>query len=163
MDAIDEREWREFRATAPELADTGERLLFQGSELAAAFLATVAPDAGPRVHPVFPVLALGHLWLFIVNVSPKYRDLKRNAWFALHSLPAAGGGEEFYVRGHATEIGDPGVKQRVVLAVEGRQGRSDSEALFRCTLRSVLYTRWDNWGTESAWPRYSKWEAPARN
>ena len=96
-------------------------------------------------------------------MSLKYRDLKRNAWFALHSLPTAAGGEEFYVRGHATEIADTAVKERVVLAVEGRQGSSDFEVLFRCTLRSVPYTRWDNWGTERAWPSYSTWEASARN
>jgi hypothetical protein len=161
MEVKDEGEWLDFRTGAPELAETGERLFFQGSEVAAAFLATVAPDRGPRVHPVFPVLALENLWLSIVNMSPKYPDLKRNEWFALHSLPTVGAGEEFYVRGHATEIVDLKMKKRVVRAVEGRQGSSDFEALFQCTLRSVLYTRWDHWGTEKAWPSYSKWEAVA--
>ena len=157
-----ELEWMDFAAAAPELAETGQRLLYQGSEIASAFLATVAPDLGPRVHPVFPVLALGNLWLFVVNISPKYRDLRRNSWFALHALPTTTGGEEFYVRGHATETEDTTEKSRVALAIEGRQGSADFEALFRCTLRSVLYTRWDHWGTARAWPSYSKWQASPR-
>jgi hypothetical protein len=71
--------WGEFETASPALAGTGLRLLYQGSDLASAFLATVAPDGGPRVHPVFPVVSGGQLWLFIVNMSPKYRDLVRNA------------------------------------------------------------------------------------
>ena len=134
-------------------------LYVTGSETASAFLATVAPDLGPRVHPVFPVLAFGQLWLFIVNMSPKYRDLIRNAWFALHTLPTRAGGEEFYVRGHASEIEDTELTGRVVLATDGRQGSSDFEALFRCTLQNALYTQWDRWGTAQAWPHYTKWQA----
>jgi len=154
-----EMEWSDFAAAAPEIEKAGRQLLYQGSETASAFLATVAPDLGPRVHPVFPVLALGNLWLFIVRMSPKYRDLTRNAWFALHTLPTQAGGEEFYVRGHASEITDARVKGRVVLATDGRQGSSDFEVLFRCSLLSALYTRWDHWGSAQAWPSYSKWRA----
>ena len=89
------KRWIEFERESPDLAARGHELLYQGSETASAFLATVAPDQGPRVHPVFPVLAVGDLWLFIVNVSPKYRDLLRNQQFALHTLPPPAGGEEF--------------------------------------------------------------------
>ena len=32
MEATDEGEWLDFRTAAPELAETGERLFFQGSE-----------------------------------------------------------------------------------------------------------------------------------
>ena len=98
--------WGEFETASPALAGTGLRLLYQGSDLASAFLATVAPDGGPRVHPVFPVVSGGQLWLFIVNMSPKYRDLVRNGRFALHLFPLPEGGEEFYVRGRAEPIED---------------------------------------------------------
>ena len=149
--------WREFEAASPALAGTGLRLLYQGSDLASAFLATVAADGGPRVHPIFPVVADGELWMFIVEVSPKYRDLVANGQFALHALPVPDGGEEFYVRGRANLVENPEVKARVVAATDGRQGGQDFEALFRCALRSVLYTKWDNWGTAAAWPSYEKW------
>ena len=151
--------WASFQSSNSELAHTGKRLFYQGNALASAFLATVAPDQGPRVHPVFPALALGELWLFIVDMSPKYRDLVRNRWFALHSLPTAEGGEEFYVRGQAELIKDPVEKSRVVAAIDTNQGTLEFEALFQCMLTSVLYTKWDKWGTAESWPNYAKWQA----
>ena len=149
--------WGEFETASPALAGTGLRLLYQGSDLASAFLATVAPDGGPRVHPVFPVVSGGQLWLFIVNMSPKYRDLVRNGRFALHSFPLPEGGEEFYVRGRAEHIVDAAAKKKVVAATDGRQGNLDFEALFRCALQRVLHTKWKDWGTKSTWPSYTKW------
>jgi hypothetical protein len=151
------KHWSEFERESPEIAGKGRQLLYQDSETASAFLATVAPDQGPRVHPIFPVLASGDLWLFIVNMSPKYRDLTRNQQFALHSLPTAEGGEEFSVRGFAFEVTESQTKINVVQATSHRQGRSDFEALFQCQLQSVLYTKWENWGTSEAWPSYTKW------
>lgn len=158
-----QKRWIDLERESPELSASGLRLLYQGSETASAFLATVAPDRGPRVHPIFPVVASGDLWLFIVNISPKYRDLTRNQRFALHSLPTPEGGEEFYVRGRAIEVTDAQTRAGIVSATGQRQGRSDFEALFRCELSSVLYTKWDNWGTSEAWPNYRKWSAGGRS
>jgi hypothetical protein len=154
-----ERAWAEFAAAEPALAAAGERLMYQGNAIAGAFLATVAPDGGPRLHPVSPVLAGGDLWLFIVSMSPKYRDLVRNGRYALHSLPLAGGGEEFHLRGGATAVEDRAEKERIAAATGGRLGSHDFEALFRCTVGSALHVRWENWGTAAAWPAYAKWRA----
>ncbi len=149
--------WKVLESGNPELAEHGRRLLYQEQEIAAAYLATVAPDGGPRVHPVFPVLADSELWLFIVAMSPKFRDLERNGHYALHSFPLQGGGEEFHIRGTAQHVSDTGVKAAVVATTQGRQGTQEFEMLFRCEISSALYTRWDNWGTEAAWPNYLKW------
>lgn len=149
--------WVDLMSANPELASTGTRLLYQGSEIASAFLATVGPDSTPRVHPVFPVLALDSLWLFIVNISPKYRDLKSSGRFALHSFPIPGGGEEFHLRGVAVEHKDFSIKKAVSDSTDNRQGTLDFEALFECRIASALYTYWENWGTENAWPHYEKW------
>jgi uncharacterized pyridoxamine 5'-phosphate oxidase family protein len=149
--------WAEFAARSQSLADAGAQLLYQGSDVASAFLATVAPDGGPRVHPICPVIAHGELWMFIVNMSPKYRDLIRNGHFALHAMLVPEGGEEFYVRGTAEQVEDESVKEGVVSATDGRQGRLEFEMLFRCGLVSALHTKWENWGTAAMWPRYEKW------
>jgi hypothetical protein len=149
--------WRGFAHTAPDLAAAGERLLYQGEAVASAFLATVAHDGGPRVHPVSPVLADGELWLFVVNISPKYRDLVRNGRYALHALPPPGGGEEFFLRGRAELIEDTTMRTRVVAATDGRQGNHPFEALARLTIEHALHTRWDHWGTAQAWPNHAKW------
>jgi len=149
--------WNEFERESPEVAAAGRRLFYQGNEIASAFLATVAPDGGPRVHPVCPVFADRELWLFIVDLSPKFRDLMRNGAYALHSFPLPEGGQEFHLRGRVEPVTDASRKSSIVASTGGRQGTLDFEALFRCSLQSALYTRWDNWGTASAWPQYAKW------
>lgn len=155
--------WSAFARTAPDLARIGERLFYQEDDIAMAYLATVAPDGGPRVHPVCPVITQSELALFIVNLSPKYRDLKRNGMYALHarqgSATDASTNEEFHLRGSAQEISDPKVKGELVESLSGRQGTQEFEALFICTVTSALHTRWRNWGTEEAWPEFSKWVA----
>lgn len=155
--------WADLERSNPPLAAAGARLLYQGAEHASAFLATVGPGMVPRVHPVFPVLCDGALWLFIVAMSPKYRDLRRNGKFALHSFPAPEGGQEFHLRGSARERTDPGIKAIVSAATGHRQGTLDFEVLFECNLESALYTHWDGWGTEKAWPRYSRWVSESVN
>ena len=151
--------WSNLESDNPDLAAKGRKLLYQEDNYASAFLATAGSDCHPRVHPVFPVLSHGSLWLFIVNISPKYRDLKRNSKFALHSFPVPGGGEEFHILGRAEEITDPDQRVTISEATGNRQGTMDFESLFECKLTSVLHTHWDNWGTERAWPSYSKWIA----
>ncbi len=139
------------------LAIDGVRLLYQDKPIAAAFLATVSEAGKPRVHPIFPVVTDKGLWFFIVNMSPKYRDLIANKHYALHAMPSETGGEEFYVTGDAVEVTDAAIKAEVIAATGGAQGNADFEALFECHLEHVLYTKWDNWGTEKAWPNYTKW------
>ncbi len=141
------------------MAAAGERLLYQNADVAGAYLATVAADGGPRLHPIFPVVAAGQLWMFIVAMSPKYGDLCRDGRMALHSLPTAGGGEEFYLRGRAYAEEDAELKAQIVQATDARQGNADFEMLFRCELQHVLHTTWDNWGSAAAWPNYDKWRA----
>jgi len=149
--------WTELETAEPEIASAGRELLYQGSDFAQALLATADANGHPRVHPVFPVLTDGNLWLFIVNLSPKYRDLTSRGHFALHSVPTPEGGKEFHLRGRVEET--PSQKAAVSAATGGRQGALDFEALFRCDITSALYTHWDNWGTENAWPNYRKWTA----
>jgi hypothetical protein len=151
--------WDTFAAAMPDMAERGRALLYQGSDIASAFLATVSAAGNPRLHPVCPVIGEGDLWLFIVNLGPKYKDLQTNGRFALHSSLVPGGGQEFYIRGRAEEVPEPETKARVVAATEGRQGGLDFEALFRCRLQHALVTTWANWGTAETWPTFEKWAA----
>lgn len=151
--------WSRFEAEAPEIALAGRRLLSaDGSGVA--YLATVRKDGGPRVHPVMPVLAGGSLYAFVVNLGWKYRDLVRDGRYALHSAPAAEGGEEFYITGPARESSDPGERGRVREVCGGRLGGHDFEALFELGIDRALHTKWANWGTADTWPEYHKWPAP---
>ena len=152
--------WAGFSASAPEMSAAGARLLGTAAS-GAAYLATVPRDGGPRVHPVMPVLADGGLYVFVVNLSYKYRDLIRDGRYALHSAPGAEGGEEFYLAGPAVSIPAAGVRAGVVAASGGRLGHSEFEVLFELRIVTALHTSWANWGTSQAWPSYQKWAAPA--
>ncbi len=148
--------WGEFETAAPELGASGRRLLYQG-ETGAGFLGTVRKDGGPRLHPIFPILADGELFAFIVNFGWKYRDLLRDGRYALHSFPTVEGAEEFYVTGRATPITDAGRRAEVTAATGGRQGNAEFEALFSLDIERALHTHWAGWGTENAWPTFTKW------
>src|SRR5206468_9867762 len=73
------------------------------------FLATVRPDGGPRVHPVTPWMADGHVYVRMYRTSRKVADLRRDPRFALHSMMDNddGVGGEFAVSGLASEVDDP--------------------------------------------------------
>ena len=96
--------WKEFTQQAPELAAFG-KARFDGG---VAYLGTVRPDGGPRVHPVTPILG-EQLFLFMEPTSPKGNDLRRDGRYTLHCAveDSGGGAGEFYVRGRAEVTDDP--------------------------------------------------------
>ena len=103
--------WLDFSRQAPELAAFGEARFRSG----VAYLGTLRADGGPRVHPVTPILG-EQLFLFMEPTSPKGKDLRRDARYALHcSVANSEGGEgEFYVRGRVVLITDPLVRSQAV-------------------------------------------------
>ena len=68
--------WTAFEDLAPALAGAGRKQLYQW-EIGLAFLATVRPDGGPRVHPVCPVIGPDGLHILVVP-GPKQADLRRD-------------------------------------------------------------------------------------
>lgn len=107
------KRWADFAASAPELARFGAERL--GS--AVAYIATVAADGTPRVHPVTPIIA-DELYVFMEPTSPKGQDLQRGSAYTLHCGVAnsSGGQGEFYVRGHGRLVTDPAERARAVAA-----------------------------------------------
>lgn len=105
--------WKEFAQQAPELAAFGKTRF--GSEVA--YLGTLRPDGGPRVHPVTPIIG-EQLFLFMEPTSPKGNDLRRDGRYTLHcSVEDSGGGNgEFYVRGRAMFTDDPVMREQAVQA-----------------------------------------------
>ena len=94
----------EFAAAHPSLAAFGAGRLHR----IPSYLATVRPDGGPRVHPVTPIISADHLFLFMEPTSPKGRDLRERASYALHNgVPDnEGTGGEFHLRGTANLVVD---------------------------------------------------------
>lgn len=83
-----------------------------------AYLATVRSSGRPRVHPVTPIFSATGLFLFMEPTSPKGRDLRERAWFALHSgVPDdEGTGGEFWVSGSGRRSESPELRSEVAAA-----------------------------------------------
>jgi hypothetical protein len=99
-----ELSWEQFAAARPALAEAGRAMLYQFG-VGLAFLSTVRPDGGPRLHPICPVLVGGRLVAHIIP-SLKRDDLHRDPRYALHSFPAAGNEDAFYLTGRAEPVTD---------------------------------------------------------
>ena len=105
--------WKDFAQQAPEIAAFGEARFRSG----VAYLGTLRPDGGPRVHPVTPIIG-EQLFLFMEPTSPKGKDLQRDSRYTLHCSVAdsSGGSGEFYVRGQGRFSDDPLIRQQAVQA-----------------------------------------------
>ena len=127
--------WQDFKVAEPELAAFGEKRLTNGP----AYLATVRADGLPRVHPVTPIIAEGHLLLFMEPTSPKGHDLRRGSGYALHcSVSDNNGGEgEFWVMGHAVLTDDRAMRD---LAANYGYQPKNSYILFELTVESAFST-----------------------
>jgi hypothetical protein len=135
--------WTEFERCQPALAGAGRRQFYQFG-IGLAFLATIRPDGGPRLHPVCPVISPAGLHL-LIKAGPKQQDLRRDRRYALHSeaCPPPRHDDGFAVNGRAQEVTDAetaGVVRRQVLAE--RDGKVwpgfDEEAIFELSLERCL-------------------------
>src|SRR5512140_1831895 len=98
--------WSEFAAQNPALAEHGRKLINQFG-IGLGYLATVASDGFPRIHPFCPILSGDGLYGFILQDSPKRRDLERDGRCAIHTFSPQDVDDEFYVAARARRIDDP--------------------------------------------------------
>ena len=140
--------WGEFSRQRPDMAAAGRELLCQFG-VGLAFLSTVRPDGGPRLHPICVVLTDAALYGLIIP-SPKLADLRRDGRYALHSYPCPDNEDVFYLTGRAEVRTDSATR---ALAIEtflhepGRKGppldvsHFDSQTLVEFGAESCLLTR----------------------
>ena len=147
--------WAELAASSPGLADNAERL-FRAFTLA--FLATVRPDGGPRVHPVTITVHDGGLYVFLVHGTPKRGDLLRDPRYALHSFPSFPGGtvdsyvdDEVVLFGTARRVDDP--SRRADVAEAHNDTVHERDLLFELEVdRAQHKTRRDGKAVYTRWP-----------
>ena len=154
--------WAEFHQARPDLAEAGRRLLYQFG-VGLAFLATVRPDGGPRLHPICPLLTDDALLGFL-QPSPKRQDLYRDGRYTLHSFPADDNEDAFSLSGRAAPVDDP-VRRRAAAAqflAERRLDRPppafEAHDLFEFSVERCLWTVTSGHGD---WhPRHTTWRSP---
>jgi len=151
--------WADFRRTRPDLAEAGRALLYQVG-VGLAFLASIRPDGGPRLHPFCPLITDDALVAFIIP-SPKQRDLHRDGRYALHSFPTPDNEDAFYLSGRARPVEDDDA--RLVFGAQFVQERSTlgvpvparDDHLFAFDIDACLLTRTDGFGDHH--PRHEVW------
>lgn len=85
--------WQDLEAGAPEVARLGMARL---RGVGVALLGTLRRDQSPRISPVEPGFAAGHLLVGAIAWSQKVADLRRDPRYVLHSAvtgPDTGEGE----------------------------------------------------------------------
>jgi hypothetical protein len=152
--------WGQFALDRPDLAEAGKGLLYQFG-VGLAFLSTVRPDGGPRLHPVCPLL-VDDWWLVAHLIpSPKRQDLHRDPRYALHSFPAADNDYAFYLTGVALDTSGGLLQEKAAAQfIAERQLTSEPEdfaagKLFEFLVDRCLLTRTSGHGD---WrPQHTTW------
>ncbi|HLB26868.1 MAG TPA: pyridoxamine 5'-phosphate oxidase family protein [Dehalococcoidia bacterium] len=144
--------WAEFAAAAPELAERGARRLGIGY----AFIATIAGDGSPRLHPVTPLIGGGRLLAFTGVHTVKYRNLRRDPRYALHAVLGESD-EEFLVTGRAIASDD--WASRMQAAAEARRigMTSRDDVLFELHIERAHWAVWEGLGTPDISRRAKSW------
>jgi hypothetical protein len=146
--------WSEFEALTPDIAAAGRRLLGDNE---VAFLATVSVAGWPRVHPFCPAIAAGRLYAFIIDGSPKRRDLDLNGRFAIHAWPGHED-EQFFIAGCAARELD--VAFRAIALEAMPYGDADERhILYEFCPERALWTTWENFQKPGMRPVHRSWRA----
>jgi hypothetical protein len=144
--------WGEFAATEPELAAAGQKLFTQYG-LGLAFIATVAADGSPRLHPITIALTDDQIYAFIVP-GPKQHDLQRDGRYVLHALQPENIEDEFMVAGKAHFADTPDERTKALTGYHQQHAAAD-HLLFRFDIERAMLARYDYRGQ---WPpAYRRW------
>ena len=153
--------WNEFESARPDMAAVLKGIL---GWIPIAYLATVAADGSPRVHPFVPLFAGRGIFISAIP-SPKTRDLLRDGRYAMHALPGkwrevAGsmrGDDEFYMTGRAKLIEDEETR-RAVDAVAKFDVRPQDQVL-EMEIDKVMTAYWEKVGEPGTSPVRQFWRA----
>lgn len=146
--------WKEFCVTTSGIADAGVRLLADNDVV---FLATVSATGRPRIHPFVPRIVQQRMVAFIMDSSPKIKDLHHRRQYSIHTLPGSED-EEFFASGEAvccdteTRFRDVAAK-----AMGFATGVDEHHILFEFKFDRALHTQWLDFGTPKHRPKRSQW------
>lgn len=153
--------WTAFAQARPDLAEAGRDLMYQFG-VGLAFLSTVRPDGGPRLHPFCPLIIEGRLVAHIIP-SLKRDDLDRDPRYAMHSFATTDNEDGFYLTGEARRVDDHGLIRRAAAQFFAeRKYESEPEdfgagRFYEFLIGRCLLTR--TTGRDDWHPRHTVWAA----
>ena len=133
--------WAEFERAVPELASLG-RARFERDQLA--LVGTLRADGSPRISPVAPYFALGHLLLGMEWPTNKARDLLRDPRCTLHNVVSDpdGADGEFKLYGQALLVENEAIGKGPSEAW-WHDRRPESYRVFSMDIGSAAFIGWD--------------------
>lgn len=153
--------WSAFAQARPDLAESGRELMYQFG-VGLAFLSTVRPDGGPRLHPFCPLIIEGRLVAHIIP-SRKRDDLDRDPRYAMHSFATPDNEDAFYLTGEAARVDDDGLTRRAAAQFfaerkyESEPAGFDAGRFYEFLIGRCLLTR--TTGRDDWHPRHTVWSA----
>jgi hypothetical protein len=138
--------WQDFEAAAPELAGLGKARFQQAG---VALIGTIRKDGSPRIDPVEPFFAHGHLLLGMLRESRKALDLLRDPRCAVHSAVSRPDGSEgeFKLHGRALLVPDEslwdGYRAAYAAKWNGQPPAGFPGHLFSLDVEGATYIGWD--------------------
>jgi hypothetical protein len=153
--------WHTFAAAAPDLAAFAREQFAPGH---VAVVGTIRADGSPRISNVEPHILEGELYVGMMWQSRKALDVLRDARILLRNAVCTSTGDEAEItlRGRATEIHDPDVRQRYVAAVADRIAWQEPHFhLFAVHIESAALVRYGH-GQQSVtlWPQGREYSRP---
>ena len=146
--------WLEFANTAPDIATSGLNLLAKNE---VAFLATVSKSGRPRIHPFAPKIVQGRLVAFIMDSSPKFRDLRDRKQYSIHMMPGPED-EECFLSGEAVSCdSELAFRDEAAAAMGFATGVDEHHILHEFFFDRALHTCWLDFGTENHRAKYTRW------
>ena len=156
MSGLDQLGWHAFAQRSPDIAQAFERLLVKNE---VAFLATVAASGRPRIHPFVPKIVGDRLIAFVMDSSPKRRDLEARKQYAIHALPGDAD-EECMLSGEGRCCDDAAdFRTQAATAMGFVTGVDERHILYEFLLDRALWTRWLDFGTPDHRPKHTTWTA----
>jgi hypothetical protein len=163
--------WTEFAEASPELAQLGQER-FEKSDLL--LIGTIRKGGTPRISPIEFQLLDGELLLGMMWQSKKALDLLRDPRCLLHNVVANKDGTdgEFKLRGRATDVTDPGFREKSAKTSFEKTGWRPSEPyhLFTIDIEKAAFVQFSSNGDQTvlAWraggpvrKRLRKWTGSA--
>ena len=134
--------WQEFKAKSPALAKLGEDRF---NRYGLILLGTLRKNGWPRISPVEPCIADGHLYLGMMWQSRKALDLLHDPRCSIHSVVSNRDGSdgEFKLYGHAIYVQDLEMRSRYADALYEQIGWRPEEPeyhLFSIDIHSASFS-----------------------
>lgn len=137
--------WETFQAAAPEIALPAEERF---TRTRVALLGTLRRDGSPRISPIEPIIAHGHLLLGMMWHSLKALDLLRDPRCTLHSAVTSveGTDGECKLHGRALEAQEAELRERQRRALVEHWGASAPASfhIFSLEIESAAFIAYDS-------------------